>query len=143
MINDSPSYYNKNCFIINNKTNDNYIINARGFMGYSKVNKNGEILNPYLAMPLSEPVDWESEDCMQNILIIPANKTIKVVLYLSIFRGWYKIYDNSEYIVDFESLHTKQSPYYYGCREYVDSLVKKGYVIYEGTLKGKVKLIPQ
>ncbi|KPE51746.1 hypothetical protein [Chryseobacterium indologenes] len=143
MINDSPASYHKNSFIIINNTNKNYVINARGFMGFGDVYKNGMKITPYLFRPPSKPSDWGEKECKDNILIIPAKKSIKAVLRLSVLRGWYKIYDDADYIVDFETEHTKESPYYYGCEKYVDSLKNKGYKIYEGMLKGKVKLIPE
>lgn len=144
MINDSPASYHKNSFILINNTNKNYVINARGFMGnFGDVYKNGEKLTPYLFRPLSKPADWGEKECRDNILIIPAKKSLKAVLHLSALRGWYKISDDADYIVDFETKHTKESPYYYGCEKYVDSLIGKGYKIYEGMLRGKVKLIPE
>lgn len=73
--------------------------------------------------------------------MIPARKSIETTLHLSILRGWYKIDNSLDYTVDFETEHTKKSPYYYGCRKYVDSLVNQGYEIYDGTLKGKIKLV--
>ncbi|NML72096.1 hypothetical protein HHL23_20215 [Chryseobacterium sp. RP-3-3] len=142
MINNAPNYYNANSFIIKNNTNKNYIINTRGFIQNSGiVYRNGEILLPYLFYPISKPADWDEKDCKDNILLVPARKSIRAVLHISILRGWYKITDDANYMVDFETEHTKQSPYYYGCKKYADSLVNKGYKIYEGTLKGKVKLI--
>ncbi|MCC3214759.1 hypothetical protein LIV57_05715 [Chryseobacterium sp. X308] len=143
MINDSPSNYNKNSFLIINNTDKSYIINTKGFMEKSgEVYKNGEIQTPYLQKPISKPADWDDAECRENILLIPPGKSLNAILYLSILRGWYKVDDDSEYVVNFETEHTKQSPYYYGCRKYVDSLLTKGYKIYDGTLKGKVKLIP-
>ncbi|KFF16179.1 hypothetical protein [Chryseobacterium sp. JM1] len=142
MINNSPDNYNKNSFLIVNKTKENYIINIRGFMEeFGEVYKNGERLNPYLYKPISEPAGWNETECKENILLVPARKSIKAILHLSILRGWYKIDNDAEYTVDFETEHTKRSPYYYGCKQYVDSLVVHGYKIYDGTLKGKIKLI--
>lgn len=64
MINNSPSDYNTNSFLIINNTNKNYIINTRGFIEKSgEVYKNGEKMNPYLPMPLSEPAVWNDEEC--------------------------------------------------------------------------------
>jgi len=144
MINNSPSNYNKNSFLVVNNTNKNHIISTRGFMEkLGEVYKNWERLNPYLFKPISEPADWNEKECKENILLIPAKKSVKATLYLPNLRGWYKITDDANYVVDFETEHTKQSPYYYGCKKYVDSLVNKGYKIYEGTLKGKIKLIPK
>lgn len=142
MINDSPSNYHKNSFLIVNNTGKNYIINTRGFMEkLGEIYKDGERQTPYLQKPISKPADWNDVECRENILLIPPGKSMNRILYLSILKGWYKLDSDSEYIVDFETVHTKQSPYYYGCRKYVDSLVTKGYIIYDGMLKGKVKLI--
>lgn len=142
MINNSPSNYNINSFLIVNNTNEDYIINTRGFMEKSgEVYRNGERISPYLIMPFSESAIWTDEECKKNIVLIPAGKSINAILHLSILRGWYKIDDSLDYIVNFETEHTKKSPYYYGCRKYVDSLVNQRYKIYNGTLKGKIKLL--
>ena len=143
LINDSPSDYNKTSFIIVNNTEKNYIINTHGFMGSSFVFENGKKLSSYIPKPSGYSADWDEKECSKNILVIPKNKQIKAILYLDIVRAYYSLDDGKNYEIDFETEHTKQSPYYYGCTKYVDSLVNKGYKIYEGTLKGKIKLVPK
>lgn len=142
MINNQPSHYNKDYFIIKNNTSTSYIINIRGFMGEGAVFESGKLINPYLIMPLPLLAEWEEEDCIANILIIPAGTKIRTVLYPSVFRGWYDINNNSNYELDFKTEHNRKSPYYFGCKNYVDSLVNNGYKIFEGTLSGRVRLVP-
>ena len=138
---EKPSEFNKMFFIIDNQSKEKYIINKRGFMGQAFVYKNDTITKPYLYKPFGSPADWTEKDCKKNILIINPNKKITTVLYLDIFDGWYNIENAQKNLVQFISEHTENSPYYFGCEDYVDKLIKKGYKIYIGTLEGKVNLV--
>ncbi len=135
-------YGTSNYFIISNNTNKNYLINISGFSGRSLIYRNGDQLLPYLPGLSGYPADWTDEECKENILLISKREKRKSILYLDIIHGYYNVNNQDEYEIDFETEHTKQSPYYYGCKKYVDSLLNQGYEIYNGTLKGKLRLIP-
>lgn len=140
---DTLFYRYPNRFVIENNTNNNYIININGFLGSSIIYENNERLFPYKPEFYSNPMDWNMEECRKNILLIPKHEKQKSILNINIIKGFYKLDNGQNYIIEFESTHTKSSPYYFGCKKYVDRLVSKGYKIYEGTLQGKIKLIPK
>jgi len=125
---------------ITNNSNVNYLINIKGFQGYSNIYENGEEMPP-LGYTHSHPLDWTDDKCKKNILIIPKYSTVKTLLYLGSVKEVYRFNDQNKYSISYESKHTARSPYYYGCEKYVDSLVAKGYKIFEGVIKDKKPLI--
>ncbi|MBK1896132.1 hypothetical protein [Chryseobacterium paridis] len=130
-----------NNFIITNNTDNNYLLNISGFLGTSNIYVNKERLLPIKPEFSSNPMDWNNEECKRNILLIPKHQTVKSVLHINVIRGFYEFDDSKKYEIDFETTHTTNSPYYYGCKKYVDSLLNQGYKIYDGKLKGKLELI--
>ena len=115
--NNNLVYRTPNYFVITNNTNNNYILNIDGFSGDGKVYENGKKIIPYLPEILSIRYDWDAEECKNNILIIPKKIKLRTILYLSLTRGYYKIDPDKKYEIDFENMHTKKSPYYYGCKD--------------------------
>ena len=127
---------------ITNNSNVNYLINIMGFQGYSDIYENEEKMSPS-GYTFSHPIDWTEDKCKKNILIIPKYSTIKTPLYLGSVVKTYKFNNQNKYSISYESEHTVRSPYYYGCEKYVDSLVAKGYKIFEGVIKDKKPLITE
>ncbi|KFC40116.1 hypothetical protein FF18_00310 [Elizabethkingia anophelis] len=77
-------------------------------------------------------------------MLIPKHSNVKTNLLLDIVpNSVYKFNDQNKYSISYESEHTARSPYYYGCKQYVDSLVAKGYKIFEGTIKDTKPLITE
>ena len=127
---------------ITNNSNVNYLINIMGFQGYSDIYENEEKMSPS-GYTFSHPIDWTEDKCKKNILIIPKDSTVKTLLYLGSVKKVYKFNNQNKYSISYESEHTARSPYYYGCKQYVDSLVAKGYKIFEGIIKDKKPLMPE
>ncbi|WP_407500592.1 hypothetical protein [Elizabethkingia anophelis] len=127
---------------IMNNSNVNYLINTMGFQGYSDIYENGEKMK-LISYATSHPLGWTDDKCKKNILIIPKYSTIKTPLYLGSVVKTYKFNNQNKYSISYESEHTARSPYYYGCKQYVDSLVAKGYKIFEGTIKDTKPLITE
>jgi len=130
-------------FIIINNTNKNYLVNIEGFIGNSEIFENGKKILPFKPKIFISHAEWDEEKCRENILLVEKNTKITSPIYLDIFKGYYNILSSYNYQINFESTHTVRSPYYFGCKKYVDSLVNEGFEIYDGTLKGNVKLIPK
>ncbi|KUY30397.1 hypothetical protein [Elizabethkingia ursingii] len=131
-------------FEISNTTDHDYLISALGFKDIkSTVFENGEKYAPYTFIN-PHPMQWTINECKKNILIIPKHSIIKAYLLLDILpNSVYKFNNQNKYSISYESKHTARSPYYYGCKQYVDSLVSKGYKIYEGVIKDTKPLIPE
>ncbi|OPC01797.1 hypothetical protein BAS09_13370 [Elizabethkingia ursingii] len=127
---------------ITNNSNVKYLINTMGFQGYSDIYENGEKMKP-ISYATSHPLGWTDDKCKKNILIIPKYSTVKTLLYLGYVVKTYKFNNQNKYSISYESEHTARSPYYYGCKQYVDSLVAKGYKIFEGTIKDTKPLITE
>ncbi|HFK5521274.1 hypothetical protein CMU85_10130 [Elizabethkingia anophelis] len=127
---------------IMNNTNVGYLINKKGFHGYSDIYENGEKMTP-LGYTTSYPAKWTTSECKESILIIPKYSTVKTLLYLESVKEVYRFNNQNKYSISYKSEHTARSPYYYGCKQYVDSLVTKGYKIFEGTIKDTKPLITE
>ena len=129
-----------NDFEIINNSNNNFIINKNGFLGSSSVySSDGTLVSPK-NMVLVSPADWDDYECKNNILLIPKKSRKKYSLNLNLYHFNYDFYQNKLYTIEYESEHTLKSPYYYGCKNYVDSLVSKGYRIIEYKIAGKARL---
>lgn len=131
-------------FEISNTSDSNYLINRLGFKNIkSTVFENGEEYAPYTFIN-SHPTQWGINECKNYILLIPKHSNVKTNLLLDIApNSVYKFNDQNKYSISYESEHTARSPYYYGCKQYVDSLVAKGYKIFEGTIKDTKPLITE
>lgn len=129
-------------FEISNTTDSNYLINKLGFKNInSLVFENGEEYAPYTFIN-SHPSQWDISECKDYILLIPKHSNVKTNLLIDILpHSVYKFNDQNKYSISYESEHTARAPYRYGCKQYVDSLVAKGYRIYEGTIKDTKPLI--
>ncbi|AQX04348.1 hypothetical protein BAX97_00240 [Elizabethkingia meningoseptica] len=126
---------------ISNDSNDNYIVNAKGFLGTGEIYENDSIRlspNEFVNISYSE---WKDNRCRENILIIPKHSVLKTNLYLFNNPNVYLFDEDKKYSISYNAEHTLDSPYYYGCEKYVDSLVAKGYKIFEGVIKDNKPLI--
>ncbi|HFK5506812.1 hypothetical protein [Elizabethkingia anophelis] len=99
-------------------------------------------MNP-VSFATSHPLGWGDDKCKENILIIPKYSVVRALLYFGSVEETYKFNNQNKYSISYETKHTARSPYYYGCKQYVDSLVAKGYKIYEGVIRDTKPLIPE
>ncbi|WP_407482498.1 hypothetical protein [Elizabethkingia meningoseptica] len=138
------SLLENNFFEISNTSDSNYLINRLGFKNIkSTVFENGEEYAPYTFIN-SHPTQWDINECKKYILLIPKHSNVKTNLLLDIApNSVYKFNDQNKYSISYESEHTVRAPYRYGCKQYVDSLVAKGYKIFEGTIKDTKPLITE
>lgn len=126
---------------ITNHSDYTYIINSKGFLGGGDIYENDSIrFLPTHIVNVSYS-NWNKNECRERLLIIPKHSSIKAYLYLIRDHDVYLFDNNKKYKISYRAEHTLDSPYYYGCEEYVDSLVAKGYKIYEGVIKDKKPLI--
>ncbi|HAY3550865.1 hypothetical protein KRE47_16835 [Elizabethkingia meningoseptica] len=131
-------------FEISNTSDTNYLINRLGFKNIkSTVFENGEEYAPYTFIN-SHPTQWAIGECKEYLLLIPKKSDVKTHLLLDITpNSVYKFNDQNQYSISYESEHSARAPYRYGCKQYVDSLVAKGYKIFEGVIKDKKPLITE
>ncbi|AQW97241.1 hypothetical protein M2T70_16365 [Elizabethkingia anophelis] len=143
-LSEEISLLDNNFFEISNTSDSNYLINRLGFRNIkSTVFENGEEYAPYTFIN-SHPTQWGINECKNYILLIPKHSNVKTNLLLDIVpNSVYKFNDQNKYSIFYESEHTARAPYRYGCKQYVDSLVAKGYRIYEGTIKDTKPLITE
>ncbi|WP_275153785.1 hypothetical protein [Elizabethkingia meningoseptica] len=147
-LNKEISLLENNFFEISNTSDSNYLINRLGFKNIkSTVFENGEEYAPYTFIN-SHPTQWDINECKKYILLIPKHSIVKTNLLLDIApNSVYEFNDQNQnqnkYSISYESEHSARAPYRYGCKQYVDSLVAKGYKIFEGVIKDKKPLITE
>ncbi|PKF75324.1 hypothetical protein CW752_05055 [Chryseobacterium sp. PMSZPI] len=130
-------------YLINNNTNNTYIIDPYGFYGVSYVLENGKIIEPTSYYRGGYYNRFDDNDCKRDLVIIEPKTSISIPLSLDRNnRSIYNYSKNNYYINVIKSFHNKYNATILGCDRYINNLEKKGYKVLEDSIVAKIPLVP-
>ncbi|MGE8554227.1 MAG: hypothetical protein ACN6OB_09910 [Chryseobacterium jejuense] len=127
-------------YTLKNNTNNTYIIDSYGYVGKSYWELNNEILNP---INFSRGYySREGEDCRNDLIILKPKQKMDTILSLNYMeRGIYDFSKTGNYSRNIESRHSKENGMPLSCKQYINDLEKKGYIMLDDNIVAKIPFI--
>ncbi|SDF50572.1 hypothetical protein [Epilithonimonas hungarica] len=128
--------------IINN-TNCTYIIDPYSFREDNNVvdSKNNFIL-PIKYFTKGYYERFDDQQCEEDLIILKPKEEKLAKLSIFTIRGNYDINNGDKYYLKLQSFENRYTVIQYGCENYINTLEKKGYKMFEDIIEADIPFYP-